>query len=63
MCIKDLLTYFSALTRLHVNYHKTTPVPINIDPPHDQFLAAAFGCRVEGLPFTLDCLWEILGLL
>jgi hypothetical protein len=31
LCLKDLLGTFSASTGLHVNYHKTTLGPINID--------------------------------
>jgi hypothetical protein len=50
--LKEILGNFSASTSLHVNYNKTTLVPINIDLAHANSLAATFGCKVESLPFT-----------
>jgi hypothetical protein len=52
MALKEILFTFSASTGLHVNYHKTTLVPINIDSCYANLLANAFGCKVESLPFT-----------
>jgi hypothetical protein len=50
--LKEILQIFSASTGLHVNYHKTTLVPINIDNARATELANIFGCKVESLPFA-----------
>jgi hypothetical protein len=47
-----MLYTFSASTGLHVNYHKTTLVPINTDSWYANLLANALRCKVESLPFT-----------
>jgi hypothetical protein len=47
--LKKILTLFSTSTGLHVNYHKTTLAPINIDHVQaqslPQSLAQSFGCK------------------
>jgi hypothetical protein len=48
--LKNILQIFSASTGLHVNYHKTTLVPINIDNARATELANIFGCKVESCP-------------
>ena len=43
---------FSTSTRLVVNHHKSSMVPINVDEDTTIGLAAAFGCPVGKMPFT-----------
>jgi hypothetical protein len=50
--LKEVLQIFSQSTGLHVNFHKTTLVPINIDSERTNDLADLFGCKVESLPFA-----------
>jgi hypothetical protein len=50
--LKEIMQTFSESTGHHVNYHKTTLVPINIDNARATELANIFGCRVESLPFA-----------
>jgi hypothetical protein len=50
--LKEVLQIFSQSAGLHVNFHKTTLVPINIDIERGNDLADIFGCEVESLPFA-----------
>ncbi|XP_073368087.1 uncharacterized protein [Aegilops tauschii subsp. strangulata] len=52
LALKDMLQVFSTSTRLVVNYHKSSMVPINVDEDSIIGLAAAFGCQVDNMPFT-----------
>jgi hypothetical protein len=47
-----MLLLFSKSTGLHVSYHKSSMLPINVDPVEIARLAAVFGCVVGTLPFT-----------
>lgn len=49
---KKMFLLFSQSTGLHVNYHKSALLPINIDQGHLQTLADSIGCKVGSLPFT-----------
>ena len=52
LCLKELLESFSQSTGLKVNYSKSCLVPLNIPEEGATQLAAAFGCKLGGLPFT-----------
>jgi hypothetical protein len=47
-----LMGMFSASTCLHVSYHKSSLIPINVDDNHAQLLTNYLGCKLESLPFT-----------
>ena len=49
---KGLLRSFSDSTGLHVNFHKSFLVPINVSISRTQHLANTFGCKVGSMPFT-----------
>jgi hypothetical protein len=50
--LKEILQIFSESTGLHVNYHKTTLVSINIDNARANELENIFGCKAISLPFA-----------
>jgi hypothetical protein len=50
--LKEILQTFSQSSGLHVNFHKTTLVPINIESGRANELDNIFGCKVESLPFA-----------
>lgn len=62
-CLSFLLTQeYSSISRaysdpsltrgLHVNYHKSFMVPINVETFNLQYLANTFGCLTKSMPFT-----------
>jgi len=52
VCLKSLLNTFATSTGLHVNYSKSSMIPINMSTERTQRLASTFGCSVGTLPFT-----------
>lgn len=50
--LKGLLRSFSDSSGLHVNYHKSFMVPINVNNLKLQHLANTIGCLTERMPFT-----------
>lgn len=50
--LKGLLRPFLDSTGLHVNFHKSFLVPINISEARALHLARTFGCKVGSMPFT-----------
>jgi hypothetical protein len=50
--LKELLKVYSQSTGLHINYHKSSMVSINVDDGLLNQLAYAFGCQIGTLPFT-----------
>ncbi|CAL4903287.1 unnamed protein product [Urochloa decumbens] len=48
--LKHLLNTFAAATGLVINYHKSTFVPIHVDPSRAAELAAVLGCPVATFP-------------
>jgi len=50
--LKGLLRSFIDSTGLHVNFSKSSLVPINISPKRVSHLANTFGCQVGQMPFT-----------
>jgi len=52
ICLKSLLNTFAASTGLHVNYNKSSLIPINVSAEKIEHLAQTFGCTVGALSFT-----------
>ena len=50
--LKALLHTFAASTGLHVNYSKSSMIPINMSEERTRHLAATFGCSIGSMPFT-----------
>lgn len=50
--LKLLLQQISAMTGLHINYEKSTFVPISIDSAEVDSFTALFGCSVASFPQT-----------
>ncbi|CAN6231623.1 unnamed protein product [Urochloa humidicola] len=48
--LKDVLDKFSAATSLHINYHKSTTVPMNMPETDTLECLDILGCRREGFP-------------
>jgi len=51
-CLKALLHTFAISTGLHVNYGKSSMIPINVSEERTRHLAATFGCSIGVMPFT-----------
>ena len=52
VCLKSLLNTFADSTGLHVNYSKSSMIPINVSPEKTENLAQTFGCTVGTMLFT-----------
>lgn len=52
MALKEVLNCFSKSTSLHINYHKSPMLPINVREDRMDRLAHVFGFQVGTLPFT-----------
>jgi hypothetical protein len=52
MHLKGLLNDFATSIGLHVNFHKSSMVSINVSDVDMQDLASAFGCQIATMPFT-----------
>ena len=52
VALKGLLKIYSESTGLHINYHKSSMMPINVDMDQMTLLAQRFGCQIGTLPFT-----------
>ncbi|XP_073358095.1 uncharacterized protein [Aegilops tauschii subsp. strangulata] len=50
--MKTILEDYAASVGLKINFHKSTLIPMNIDPQRAAELAQVFGCSVGSLPFT-----------
>ena len=48
--LKETLKIFSDATGLSINYHKSTIVPLNINPAALQICVQQLECRVESFP-------------
>ena len=48
--LKLLLDQFALATGLHINFHKSTAVPMHMDDEYASQCVAALGCRCEGFP-------------
>jgi hypothetical protein len=50
--LKDLLHLFSSSTRLHVNFHKSLMIFVNVSNQKMQQLSTTLGCQIGSMPFT-----------
>lgn len=48
--LKEILQSFSFATGLHINYEKSTFLPIHVSPDTAAALASSFGCSVSSFP-------------
>jgi hypothetical protein len=48
--LKTILDSFASMTGLHINYAKSTVVPIHMDEQSIQACVQILGCRSEGFP-------------
>lgn len=51
-CLRSLLDSFASATGLHINYDKSTFVPIGLDQQEATDMAALMGCTVDSFPQT-----------
>jgi hypothetical protein len=51
-CLKGLLESFGQSTGLRINYAKSCLIPLNMSQDKAELLARAFGCQIQGMPFT-----------
>jgi retron-type reverse transcriptase len=49
---KGILEQYAAFTRLKVNYHKSSLIPINLSQEESKILAHGFNCQLGSMPFT-----------
>ena len=50
--IKEILSDYATSIGLKLNFHKSTLIPINLDPSSKNALARVFGCTIGTMPFT-----------
>jgi hypothetical protein len=50
--VKDLLHLFASSTGLHVNFHKSLMISVNVSDQKMQQLSTALGCQIGSMPFT-----------
>lgn len=50
--MKTILTDYADSVGLHINFHKSTLIPINTPEDRGRDLAAIFGCTTANMPFT-----------
>jgi hypothetical protein len=51
MALKEVLKIYSESTGLHINYHKSSMMAINVEDEVMSTLAQRFGCQIGSLPF------------
>ena len=52
LAMKEILNKYVASTGLHINFHKSSMIPLNLSDASAQNLAAAFQCSIGQMPFT-----------
>jgi hypothetical protein len=50
--LKEILEEYTAFTGLEANFHKSSPVPINLNEEETNSLANMIGCSTASMPFT-----------
>jgi hypothetical protein len=51
LALKEVLQTYSLSTGLHINYHKSSMMAINVERERMEVLAQGFGCQIGSLPF------------
>jgi hypothetical protein len=54
--MKDILNKYALSTRLKINFHKSSLVPINLSENTAQNMAALLECNIAAMSFTYLCL-------
>ena len=49
---KEILNQYAAFTRLKINFHKSSLLPINLSDQEASHLASIFQCQKQHFPFT-----------
>jgi hypothetical protein len=52
LAMKDILQKYAASTGLHINFHKSSLIPINLSTQQAAFFAGLLGCNIATMPFT-----------
>ena len=50
ICLKNILSSFSSFSGLHINFDKSTFIPLNIPPPIAAEMASTLGCPISSFP-------------
>jgi hypothetical protein len=50
--MKEILENYAKSTGLKINFHKSSPIPINLGPSTASNIASLLGCTVASMPFT-----------
>ena len=50
LLLKEILSAFSEFSGLHINFEKSTFIPMNIDPSVAAAMATALGCPISSFP-------------
>ena len=50
--MKEILDTYAHSTGLHINYHKSVMIPLNINQQQADHIAGIFGCVIGSMPFT-----------
>ena len=50
ICLKNILSSFSSFSGLHINFDKSTFIPLNIPPPIAAEMASTLGCPIFSFP-------------
>lgn len=50
--LKSVLQHFSAITGLHINFYKSTFVPMDVEEQAAAQMACSLGCKIESFPQT-----------
>ena len=52
IALKDMLQKFAESTGLHVNFSKSSLIPMNLSEEEGARIAALLGCLIGSMPFT-----------
>ena len=49
--LRDILVDYATSVGLKINFHKSTLLPINLEPANAMVLASVFACTIGQMPF------------
>jgi hypothetical protein len=52
LAMKDILQKYADSTGLHINFHKSSIIPINLSTQQATLFAGLLGCNIAAIPFT-----------
>ena len=50
VCLKDILSSFAAFSGLHINFDKSTFIPMNVHPDVAAQMSSVLGCPISAFP-------------